>query len=152
MNDLLQFNSCVGKILWRMDRLSTTGGFPDGSEGKESACDVRDLDSVSGLKRSPGGGHGNPLQYSCLENPRGQKSLACCSPRGCKESDRTEKLTQLSTVNDVLLFLNFMIMLSSVWISGCNVINFEVEKSVRRIFLVVLMKDSVNFELWGKCR
>ena len=152
MNDLLQFNSCVGKILWRMDRLSTTGGFPDGSEGKESACDVRDLDSVSRLKRSPGGGHGNPLQYSCLENPRGQKSLACCSPRGCKESDRTEKLTQLGTGNDVLLFLNFMIMLSSVWISGCNVINFEVEKSVRRIFLVVLMKDSVNFELWGKCR
>ena len=37
--------------------------------GKESACSVGDLGSISGLGRSPGGGHGNPLQYSCLENP-----------------------------------------------------------------------------------
>ena len=51
-----------------------------------------------------------------------------------------------------MLFLSFMIMLSSVWIAGCNVINLEVEKSVRRIFLAVLMKDSVTFELWRKCR
>ena len=154
VNDLAQFNSWVGKILWRMDRLpiAVFMGFPDGSDGEESACDVRDLDSISGLRRSPGGGHDNPLQYSCLENPCGQKSLACCSPRGSKESDRTERLTQPSTVNDLLRFLNFMIMLSSVWIAGCNVINLEVEKSVRRIFLVVLMKDSVTFELWGKCR
>ena len=39
------------------------------SDGKESACNVRDLGSVPGLGRSPGGGHGSPLQYSCLENP-----------------------------------------------------------------------------------
>ena len=39
------------------------------SKGKESACDAGDLDSIPGLGRSPGGGHGNPLQYSCLENP-----------------------------------------------------------------------------------
>ena len=44
-------------------------GFPGGSAGKESACNVGDLGSVLGLGRSPGGGHGNPLQYSCLENP-----------------------------------------------------------------------------------
>ena len=48
-----------------MDRL----GFPSGSDGKESACSVRDLGSIPGLGRSPGEGHGNPLQYSCLENP-----------------------------------------------------------------------------------
>ena len=36
------------------------------------------------------GGHGNPLQYSCLENPHGQRSLEGCSPWGGKESDRTE--------------------------------------------------------------
>jgi len=41
--------------------------FPGGSDGKESTCNAGDLDSVSGLGRSPGGGHGNPLQYSCLE-------------------------------------------------------------------------------------
>ena len=39
------------------------------SEVKASACDAGDLGSVPGLGRSPGGGHGNPLQYSCLENP-----------------------------------------------------------------------------------
>ena len=42
--------------------------FPDGSDGKESAYNDRDLDSDPGSGRSPGGGHGNPLQYSCLEN------------------------------------------------------------------------------------
>ena len=40
-----------------------------------SACSVRDLGSMSGMGRSPGGGHGNPLQCSCLENSHGQKSL-----------------------------------------------------------------------------
>ena len=45
------------------------GGFPGGSDGKESACNVGDLGSLPGLGRSPGGGHGNPLQYSCQENP-----------------------------------------------------------------------------------
>ena len=40
-----------------------------------------------------GGGHGNPLQYSCLENPHGQRSLAGCSPWGRKELDMTERLS-----------------------------------------------------------
>ena len=47
-------------------------GFPGGSVGKESACnvgDTGDVCSISGSGRSPGEGHGNPLQYSCLENP-----------------------------------------------------------------------------------
>ena len=67
-------------------------GFPSGSDSKESACNVGDLGLIPGLGRSPGGGHGNPLQYSCLENPRGQRSLAGCSPWGCEESDTTEWL------------------------------------------------------------
>ena len=46
-------------------------GFPDGSDGKESARNVGDLSSISVLGISPGGGHGNLLQYSCLENPHG---------------------------------------------------------------------------------
>ena len=45
-----------------------------------------------GREDSPGEGNGNPLQYSCLENPHGQRSLVGYSPRGCKESDRTEQL------------------------------------------------------------
>ena len=47
-------------------------GLPGGSVGKETAYnagDARDMGSIPGLGRSPGGGHGNPLQYSCLENP-----------------------------------------------------------------------------------
>ena len=44
-------------------------GFPGGSDGKESACNEVDLGSIPGLGRSRGGGHGNPLQYSYLENP-----------------------------------------------------------------------------------
>ena len=44
-------------------------GIPGGSDGKESACNAGDLGSVPGLGRSPGGVHGNPHQYSCLENP-----------------------------------------------------------------------------------
>ena len=51
-------------------------GFPGGSDSKESTCSVGDLGSTPGLGRSPGGGHGNPLQYSCLKNPHGQRSLA----------------------------------------------------------------------------
>ena len=61
-----------------------------GSDGKESACNSEDLGSIPGLGRSPGGGHGNPLQYSCLENLHGQRSLAGYSPWGLKKSDTTE--------------------------------------------------------------
>ena len=43
-------------------------GFPGGSEGKESACDVGDPGSIPALGRSPGEENGNPLQYTCLEN------------------------------------------------------------------------------------
>ena len=42
---------------------------PGGSDGKEAACNAGDLGSIPGLGRSPGGGHGNPLSCSCLENP-----------------------------------------------------------------------------------
>ena len=77
-----QFNSWVRKICWRRNRLPTPVflGFPGGSVGKESACNAGDLDSIPGLGRLLGGGHGNPLQYSCLENPHGQRSLAGYSP------------------------------------------------------------------------
>ena len=61
-----------------------------GSEGKASACNVGDLGSILGLGRSPGGGHGSPLQYSCLDNPHGQRSLVGYSPWGHKESDMTD--------------------------------------------------------------
>ena len=65
-------------------------GFLDGSDGKESTCNAGDLGLIPRLGRSPGGRHGKPLQYSCLENAHGQRSLASYSPWGCKESDTTE--------------------------------------------------------------
>ena len=66
-------------------------GFPGGSNGKESTCNIGDLGLMPGLGGSPGGGHCNPLQYSCLENPHGQRSLACYCPWGHKGSDTTER-------------------------------------------------------------
>ena len=68
-------------------------GFPGGSEGKASACNMGDLGSIPGSGRFPGEGNGNPLQYSCLENPMDrQRSLMCYSPWDCKESDMSEQL------------------------------------------------------------
>ena len=71
------FDSWVQKFPWRRIRVPTPLflGFPGGSDGKkESACSAGDLGSIPGLGGAPGGGHGNPLQYSCLENAHGQRS------------------------------------------------------------------------------
>ena len=48
--------------------------------GKESTCNEGDLGSISGLRRFPGGEHGNPLQYYCLETPHGKRCMEGCSP------------------------------------------------------------------------
>ena len=66
-------------------------GFPGGSDSKESTCNVGDLGSIPGLGRSPGRGHGNPLQYSFLENPHGHRSLV-----GYRVSGLTKSQTLLS--------------------------------------------------------
>ena len=65
--------------------------FSGGSDSKESACNEGDLGSIPGLGRSPGGGRGNPLQYSCLENPHGQRSLEGWSMGS--QIDMTERLS-----------------------------------------------------------
>ena len=74
------------KFPCRRDRLPTPVfmGFPGGSDGQESACNAGDLGSIPGLGRSPAGRDGNPLQYSCLENPHGQKSLVSIVHRVAK--------------------------------------------------------------------
>ena len=64
--------------------------FVNSSVGKESACSTGDPGSIPGSGRSAGGGHGNPLQYSYVENPQGQRSLAGYSPWGHEESHMTE--------------------------------------------------------------
>ena len=67
-------------------------GHPRWLIGKESAYHVGDTGLILGSGRFLGEENGNPLQYSCLENPHGQRSLAGYSPWGRKESDLTEQL------------------------------------------------------------
>ena len=91
--------------------------FLGGSDSKEPTCKVGDLSLIPGLGRFPGGGHGNPLQYSCLENPHGQRSLGGCSPWGHKETDRTEWLSTTSIklvmpFNHLILCHRFLLLLS----------------------------------------
>ena len=62
-------NEVEGKAGARFYHLVGLVSFPCGSTGKESACNAGDLGSIPGSGRSPGEGNGNPLQYSCLENP-----------------------------------------------------------------------------------
>ena len=74
----------------RQRHLGVHGGFPDGSAIKNlpaSAGDVRDVVLVPWVRRFPGGGHGNPLQYSCLENPKNRGDWWAT---GHQEMDTTE--------------------------------------------------------------
>ena len=88
-------------------------GFPGGSDGKESTCSAGDLGSIPGLERSLGGGHGSPLQYSCLENSHGLRSLAGYSPWDHKESDMTERLSTHTQGNKWTLFYELLLLLLS---------------------------------------
>ena len=65
-------------------------GLLGGSDGRASAYNAVDPDSIPGSVRSPGEGNGNPLQYSCLENPHGQRSPVGYIPQGRKELAMTE--------------------------------------------------------------
>ena len=64
-----QVRWCAQMCVVNTKALCTLLGFPSGSGGKESACDMGDLGSIPELGRSPGEGNGNPLQNTCLETP-----------------------------------------------------------------------------------
>ena len=68
-------------------------GFPGDSVVKNASANAGDASLIPRFVRSSGEGNGNPLQYSCLENPHYQRSLEGYSPWGCKELDMTERLT-----------------------------------------------------------
>ena len=89
-------------------------GFPGSSDSKESTCNVRDLASTPGLGRSPAGGHGKPLQYSCLENPHAQRSLQSMR----SQSDMTERLS-MSTFKISQFVEHEPSFLSAVLVSYC---------------------------------
>ena len=87
----LGFDSWAGKLPWgrKWQPTPVFMGFAGGSDGKKSARNAGALGVIPGMERSPGGGQGNPLQYSCLKNPHGQRNLVA-SPWGRKEAHTTE--------------------------------------------------------------
>ena len=98
----------ISFFLWLNSRRSCLENPRDGGAWWAAVCGVaQSRTRLKGLSsssrrsgfdpwfgRSPGGGSGNPLQYSCLENPHGQRSLVGYSPWGRKESDMTEWLSR----------------------------------------------------------
>ena len=87
-------------------------GFPGGSDSKETTCKAGNLGLILGSGRSPGGGHGNPLQYSFLENSHGQRSLGeggGYTPWGCKESDTTERLNTAQN-RDTIKYISYTVL------------------------------------------
>jgi len=84
--------------------------FPGGSDGKESACNAEDQGLISGLGRSLGEGNCYPLQYSCLENPHGQRNLSVN-----KESETNK---QLAVTGTKLLPLSPEPVLLHCWSAG----------------------------------
>ena len=88
----------AAQILYLLDVKSL--GFPGSSVAKKkkknppaNVRDMGDIGSIPGLRRSPGGGNSNPLQYSCLDNPMDRGACGLQSPWGCKESDTSEPVS-----------------------------------------------------------
>ena len=75
-------------------------GVPWWLSGKESACNAGDLGLIPGSERSPGGGHGNPLQYSCWENPM-DSGAWWATVHEVAESDMTE-VTEHACIHEIL--------------------------------------------------
>ena len=89
----------MGYSLWDCKESDTTErplSFPSGTGGKEPGCQcryIRDMGSIPGSRRSPGGGHGNPFQYSCLENsmdrgqfsPENSMEVGSTGPQGVRQ-------------------------------------------------------------------
>ena len=107
-------------------------GFPGGSDSKESACNAGDLGWIPGLGRFPGERNGNPLQYSCLENPHRPRSLAGYSDEVAKSpkwlSDQTQHTLAWMFVLNVLLGLQ--VPISSLFSLG-NLITSLVAQMVK---------------------
>ena len=78
-----------------------------------SVGNIRDVGSIPGSGRSPGGGNGNPHQYSCLENPMDREVSWAYSPWGCKESDMTEALSMHK--GSVCVLEEIVFTMSWVW-------------------------------------
>ena len=87
LKSCLQFSLSVSSPKLEVSATLRYLPFPGGSDGKESACNAEDQGLISGLGRSLGEGNCYPLQYSCLENPHGQRNLSVN-----KESETNKQL------------------------------------------------------------
>ena len=97
-------------IKWKL--FVMTLGFPCGSDGKESACNVGDSGSIPGLEISPGEGNGNTLQYSCLENSMDRGSSPAIV-HGVTELNTTQWLTlSYSNAHHPFLYLSWRVLLT----------------------------------------
>ena len=106
-------------LIWRANL-----GLPfGGSDGKESACNVGDLGSTPGLGRSPGGRHGNPNQYSCLENLHGQSSLSGYSPWVAENQTQLNDQAQHVEINNWSFYFILHITVKQKVSSNQRIIN-----------------------------
>ena len=119
---LFKWVSSSHQVAIKQKLFFTTLGFPCGSDGKESACNIGDSGSIPGLERSPGEGNGNTLQYSCLENSMDRGSWQA-TVHGVTESDTTEWLT-LSHSNAHLpfLYLSWRVLLTPMKVMSLSLI------------------------------
>ena len=112
-------------LLW-----TSLGGFPAGSDGKESACSAGDLGSILGSRRSPGERNGYPLQYSCLENP--MEELGRLQSMGSHAESQTWLRLSLHLTSGTvysffvcLFVLVFFVFLFLFFFDSCSVYSFN---------------------------
>ena len=108
-------------------------GFPGGSDIKECACNGGDLGSVPGLGKSPREGHGNPLQYSCLENPKGRGAWWATVRRVTKSQTWLKRLSIHTVISD---FEHLFMCLLAICMSSLE--NVYSDSSVHRSLTLLL--------------
>ena len=118
--------------------------FPGGSDGNESACNLGGMGSIPGSGRSAEEGNGNPLQYSCLENPHRKRSLADYSTWDHKESDTMEQLNTAQNSNRfVTAFLPRSKHLS--WLQSLPAVILETKKI--KSVTICIFSPSICYEV-----
>ena len=123
-------------------------GFPGGSEVKASACNVGDLGSIPGSGRFPGEGNGNPLQYSCLENPMDGGAWWAAVHGVAKSRIRLSVFTFSFTFTRlVITFLPRSKRLLILWLQSPSVVILEPQKIKSASFSTV--SPSICYEVMG---
>ena len=110
--------------------------FPGGSVGREPARSAEDPGLILGLGRCPGEGHGNPLQYSCLKNPHGQRTLGLQSTEVTRHYWATEALPPCSgPVTLLVTFWNAGMSTFAGWVAVTSIVPWRESHGTKAIFL-----------------